>query len=219
MRPVLLRYPAPRAAARAAAASRPSPLPHGREPPPAPPPPPSAPPPPPVRRPGVDSSGPAVALAAANARANGLEGRVEFYKDDVSAFMRAAVERGDAWDVVVLDPPKLAPNRFGLLCAPGLRVSFRVWRPWGFACVLGRDETKSRLACLSLSSLNHRPPPHARFCARLGDPAHQKRRAPASKMARAPRLGPAGPRSAPPRESTGGSTPWRWRWSSRGASS
>jgi 23S rRNA G2069 N7-methylase RlmK/C1962 C5-methylase RlmI len=40
---------------------------------------------------------------------------VEFFKDDVSAFMRAAVERGDAWDVVVLDPPKLAPNRCNLM--------------------------------------------------------------------------------------------------------
>ncbi|GBG00537.1 hypothetical protein Rsub_13240, partial [Raphidocelis subcapitata] len=68
---------------------------------------------------GVDSSGPAVALATANARANGLEGRVGFYKDDVSAFMRAAVERGDAWDVVVLDPPKLAPNRSALRAASG----------------------------------------------------------------------------------------------------
>ncbi len=61
--------------------------------------------------PGVDSSGPAVSLATANARANGLDGRVAFFKDDVSAFMRAALERGDEWDIVVLDPPKLAPNR------------------------------------------------------------------------------------------------------------
>ncbi|KAI8472455.1 MAG: S-adenosyl-L-methionine-dependent methyltransferase [Monoraphidium minutum] len=66
---------------------------------------------------GVDSSGPAVALAAANAAANGLGGRAAFFKDDVSAFMGAALERGDAWDVVVLDPPKLAPNKRSLVPA------------------------------------------------------------------------------------------------------
>ena len=35
-----------------------------------------------------------------------------FAKDDVSAFLRAALEAGQAWDVVILDPPKLAPSRY-----------------------------------------------------------------------------------------------------------
>jgi 23S rRNA G2069 N7-methylase RlmK/C1962 C5-methylase RlmI len=60
---------------------------------------------------GVDSSGPAVRLAEANAAANGLSGRAAFFRDDAGAYMAAAAERGDAWDVVVLDPPKLAPSR------------------------------------------------------------------------------------------------------------
>lgn len=30
---------------------------------------------------------------------------------DVSTFLKAAAEEGLQWDVVVLDPPKLAPNR------------------------------------------------------------------------------------------------------------
>lgn len=50
-------------------------------------------------------------LAEANAAANGLSDRAAFFRDDAGAFMAAAAERGDAWDVVVLDPPKLAPSR------------------------------------------------------------------------------------------------------------
>lgn len=37
--------------------------------------------------------------------------RCAFVRDDVSTFLRAALEAGESWDVVVLDPPKLAPNR------------------------------------------------------------------------------------------------------------
>lgn len=61
---------------------------------------------------GVDSSGPSVALAAANAELNGLSHKCAFVKDDVSVFLRAAIDAGEAWDVVILDPPKFAPNRY-----------------------------------------------------------------------------------------------------------
>jgi 23S rRNA (cytosine1962-C5)-methyltransferase len=37
--------------------------------------------------------------------------RCAFVRDDVSVFLRAALEAGQSWDIVVLDPPKLAPNR------------------------------------------------------------------------------------------------------------
>lgn len=37
--------------------------------------------------------------------------RCAFVRDDVSTFLRAALEAGQSWDVVILDPPKLAPNR------------------------------------------------------------------------------------------------------------
>ena len=60
---------------------------------------------------GVDSSGPAIDLATRNAELNGLTERCAFFKDDVSAFLRAAVDAGHSWDIVVLDPPKLAPNK------------------------------------------------------------------------------------------------------------
>jgi len=59
---------------------------------------------------GVDSSGPALALARDNAALNALD-QVSFVKADVSEYMREADEAGRAYDVVVLDPPKLAPNR------------------------------------------------------------------------------------------------------------
>ena len=62
----------------------------------------------------MDSSGPAVELAESNAKLNDLSGVASFVKDDISSFMREAVSAGRQWDVVVLDPPKLAPNRESL---------------------------------------------------------------------------------------------------------
>ena len=58
---------------------------------------------------GVDSSEAALQLARANAERNGVAARCEFVKADVAEFMRGAAPQ--AWDIVVLDPPKLAPNR------------------------------------------------------------------------------------------------------------
>lgn len=49
---------------------------------------------------------PVIAAAAADVT------RCAFVRDDVSTFLRAALEDGQSWDVVVLDPPKLAPNRW-----------------------------------------------------------------------------------------------------------
>lgn len=63
---------------------------------------------------GVDSSASAVQMAQDNAELNGLTDRCAFVRDDVSTFLRAALEAGESWDVVVLDPPKLAPNRGSL---------------------------------------------------------------------------------------------------------
>jgi 23S rRNA (cytosine1962-C5)-methyltransferase len=88
----------------------------------------------------VDSSGPALALAAANVQANhpgGLPaGTTVRHEDaDVNTWLRQALERGERFDAIVLDPPKFAPsaahadraaraykdiNRLGLkLLAPG----------------------------------------------------------------------------------------------------
>ena len=65
---------------------------------------------------GVDSSEPAVSQARANAERNGLADRCIFECGDV----QAALQRGDRYDLVVLDPPALAKSRGQVKKAAGL---------------------------------------------------------------------------------------------------
>ncbi|KAG0563483.1 hypothetical protein KC19_8G034700 [Ceratodon purpureus] len=61
---------------------------------------------------GVDSSAPALELAKANASLNQIDANsINFVKADVGEYMKSALSEGKLWDIVVLDPPKLAPNR------------------------------------------------------------------------------------------------------------
>jgi 23S rRNA (cytosine1962-C5)-methyltransferase len=58
----------------------------------------------------VDESGVAVDVGAVLARANGLADRIQFQREDArSALQRAARDGG--YDLVICDPPKLAPTR------------------------------------------------------------------------------------------------------------
>lgn len=60
---------------------------------------------------GVDSSQDAVDSATSNADLNELADKdVSFVKDDIGSFMKSAMEDGSEYDVIVLDPPKLAPS-------------------------------------------------------------------------------------------------------------
>jgi 23S rRNA (cytosine1962-C5)-methyltransferase len=59
---------------------------------------------------GVDSSEPALALAAENARLNGLT-NLSFVRDDVFDHLDALAARGEHFGMVVLDPPKFARSR------------------------------------------------------------------------------------------------------------
>jgi 23S rRNA (cytosine1962-C5)-methyltransferase len=59
---------------------------------------------------GVDQSGPALELARANARCNGLE-NVEFVQDDVFDRLDALDRDGERFGLIVLDPPKFARAR------------------------------------------------------------------------------------------------------------
>jgi 23S rRNA G2069 N7-methylase RlmK/C1962 C5-methylase RlmI len=61
----------------------------------------------------VDSSQGAVDLGKQNAALNGLTG-AHFIKDDALQFMKRAATEGQKFDIVVLDPPKLAPNKKAL---------------------------------------------------------------------------------------------------------
>lgn len=59
---------------------------------------------------GVDSSGPAVAMAQSNAKRNGVDHVCSFVQADIATYLRGSSEGRPQFDVVVLDPPKLAPN-------------------------------------------------------------------------------------------------------------
>lgn len=59
----------------------------------------------------IDSSGPALARAAANVALNGFDAaRAEFLDADVNVSLRRFGEAGRQFDAIVLDPPKLAPT-------------------------------------------------------------------------------------------------------------
>ena len=59
----------------------------------------------------IDSSGPALAKAAANVALNGLAPeRASFMDADVNASLRQFAEQGRTFDAIVLDPPKFAPT-------------------------------------------------------------------------------------------------------------
>lgn len=58
---------------------------------------------------GIDSSAAAVDLASRNAALNGLESVCEFMRADVMVHLKEASLAG-AYDVVICDPPKLAPT-------------------------------------------------------------------------------------------------------------
>lgn len=61
---------------------------------------------------GVDSSSPALELAKTNASLNQIgTNLITFVKADVGEYMKSALSEGKLWDIVVLDPPKLAPSR------------------------------------------------------------------------------------------------------------
>lgn len=66
---------------------------------------------------GMDSSAPAIELANKNAEINGLSDKCTFEKAESAEFMKRMAKEGRQWDILVLDPPKLAPNRKALTAA------------------------------------------------------------------------------------------------------
>jgi 23S rRNA G2069 N7-methylase RlmK/C1962 C5-methylase RlmI len=49
-----------------------------------------------------------------NAYLNDCGDKVKFVRDDISKFMKEAETQGDSFNVIILDPPKLAPSISGL---------------------------------------------------------------------------------------------------------
>ncbi|KAL5978779.1 hypothetical protein ACLOJK_029896 [Asimina triloba] len=82
---------------------------------------------------GIDSSLPALELANENVHLNKLDPtKVSFLKEDATQFMKAAAAREECWDLIILDPPKLAPRRKGAASMAGRKVT--VLREAGAAC-------------------------------------------------------------------------------------
>ncbi|XP_031275177.1 uncharacterized protein LOC116133634 [Pistacia vera] len=70
---------------------------------------------------GVDTSLPALELARENIVLNNLDPeRITFLREDATEFMKGALSRKELWDIVILDPPKLAPRRKDLQSASGM---------------------------------------------------------------------------------------------------
>ncbi|XAR56927.1 23S rRNA (cytosine(1962)-C(5))-methyltransferase [Bertholletia excelsa] len=70
---------------------------------------------------GVDSSLLALDLAKENVVLNNLDpGKVSFLRCDAADFMKDAVSKNETWDIVIMDPPKLAPRRKVLQNAYGM---------------------------------------------------------------------------------------------------
>lgn len=55
---------------------------------------------------------PALELAKENILLNNFDPRkISFLREDATEFLKAAASRHESWDLVILDPPKLAPRR------------------------------------------------------------------------------------------------------------
>ncbi len=79
----------------------------------------------------VDSSEPAIDAARANAVLNGVADRITFERAKVERYLKEARSAGACFDLISLDPPKLAPSRKALpramkkveaLCAEAMHV-------------------------------------------------------------------------------------------------
>lgn len=86
---------------------------------------------------GIDSSQPAIDLAKTNAEMNGVESICRFECSDILNRLQVYVENNVFWDVVVLDPPKLAFSRSKLNKSLSRyrklnRAAMKVIRPGGF---------------------------------------------------------------------------------------
>lgn len=85
----------------------------------------------------------ALALAASNAERNGCAESIEFVTADVQDYLADCIREKKTFDIVVLDPPKLAPSRcvllpctiYGISCVGNIAVLYpSKILPHGTAC-------------------------------------------------------------------------------------
>ncbi len=104
----------------------------------------------------VDSSAQATSRVLANAKLNHFE-QVQIETSRVDRYLDACIERGQRFDITVLDPPKLAPNRssahkalkvYESLCVQGLKVTER----GGLFCITSCSEAIGEKALLKVLS-------------------------------------------------------------------
>ncbi|XP_052733854.1 uncharacterized protein LOC108320252 isoform X3 [Vigna angularis] len=70
---------------------------------------------------GIDTSLLALELAKENVLLNSIDpGRISFLKEDATEYMKGALLRNESWDIVIIDPPKLAPTKKVLHSASGM---------------------------------------------------------------------------------------------------
>ncbi|MCA9033757.1 MAG: class I SAM-dependent rRNA methyltransferase [Planctomycetaceae bacterium] len=112
---------------------------------------------------GIDSSDAAITLAAANAELNGVAGHCRWMKADVKNALEELAGQGTTFDVVILDPPRMARTRGGIERALNgyLRLNMQgmqVLKPGGIlvtcSCsgLVAREEFREMLAEASRQS-------------------------------------------------------------------
>ncbi|XP_021901441.1 uncharacterized protein LOC110817288 [Carica papaya] len=70
---------------------------------------------------GVDSSLAALELARENIVLNNMDQKkISFMREDAIEFMKSALSSNEIWDIIILDPPKLAPRKKVLKNASGM---------------------------------------------------------------------------------------------------
>ena len=99
----------------------------------------------------VDSSETALQLAQKNSQLNELSHRMTFIKADVLTFLRAAVDSHKKWDIVVVDPPKLAPNR------RSLRSGLKLYKQLNNLAIQVVTEGGILVSCSCSSAVAQRP--------------------------------------------------------------
>ena len=125
----------------------------------------------------VDSSARALGLARSNAALNGMEGSVAFHRGDALGWLEARADGGATYDLIVLDPPRLARSRRGV--AGALRAyrrlnaaAVRALAPGG---ILATFSCSGRVSAVdferALGSVANEAGRHMRILERLGQPA------------------------------------------------